>query len=238
MKSRPPTPSNAFSISALNKFATQKNIRPAKYNDFKGNSIIENFVITDEFDAAIGHIKAGQQILLITGQAGTGKSVFIQYLRSEIKKNCIVVAPTGVVVNIPNHEDYFSHTVQKETWECLKFMYDYDENKIKTETIGTYTQFPLTLAWAVTIHKSQGLTLDNVIIDLGSGAFASGQVYVALSRCRSIDNIRLKRPLLEKDVMINPVVTRFYAYLRTKPIEAGASAPSGVSPFIYIKGNK
>jgi len=77
-----------------------------------------------------------------------------------------------------------------------------------------------------------------VIIDLGSGAFASGQVYVALSRCRSIDNIRLKRPLLEKDVMINPVVTRFYAYLRTKPIEAGASAPSGVSPFIYIKGNK
>ena len=108
------------------------------------------------------------------------------------------ISDDSIVVNIPNHEDYFSHMVQKETWECLKFMYDYDENKIKTETIGTYTQFPLTLAWAVTIHKSQGLTLENVIIDLGSGAFASGQVYVALSRCRSIDNMLLKRPLLEK----------------------------------------
>jgi hypothetical protein len=64
-------------------------------------------------------------------------------------------------------------------------------------------------------HKSQGLTLDNVIIDLDSGVFASGQVYVALSRCCSIDNIRLKRPLLEKDILINPVISRFYAYLRT-----------------------
>jgi hypothetical protein len=147
------------------------------------------------------------------------------------------ISDDSIVVNIPNHEDYFSHTVRKETWECMKFMYDYDENKIKTETIGTYTQFPLTLAWAVTIHKSQGLTLENVIIDLGSGAFASGQVYVAMSRCRSIDNIRLKRPLLEKDIVINPVITRFYAYLRKKPIETGASAPLIKNPSncLYLK---
>jgi ATP-dependent DNA helicase PIF1 len=120
----------------------------------------------------------------------------------------------SILVGIPTQGENFIYSVEKTTWECLKFIYDYDENKIKTEVIGAYTQFPLTLAWAVTIHKSQGLTLDNVIIDLGSGAFASGQAYVAFSRCRSIDNIRLKRPLLEKDILISPVIRNFYSFLR------------------------
>ena len=124
----------------------------------------------------------------------------------------------SIVVSISVNENIVTYTVKKETWECLKFIYDYEKNKIKAETIGTYTQFPLTLAWAVTIHKSQGLTLDNVIIDLGTGAFASGQVYVALSRCRSIDNIRFKRPLREKDILINPIIKRFYGYLRNLKI--------------------
>jgi ATP-dependent exoDNAse (exonuclease V) alpha subunit len=125
------------------------------------------------------------------------------------------ISEDSIVVRSASHDGYCTYMVRRETWECLKFMYDYQENKIKTEVIGAYTQFPLTLAWAVTIHKSQGLTLDNVIIDLGFGAFASGQVYVALSRCRSINNIRLKRPLREKDILINPVVTKFHEYLRS-----------------------
>jgi len=118
MKSRPPTPSNAFSISALNKFATQKNIRPAKYNDFKGNSIIENFVITDEFDAAIGHIKAGQQILLITGRPVPANR-FLSNTCGPKSRKLHCCRPYGRCCKYPNHEDYFSHTVQKETWECL-----------------------------------------------------------------------------------------------------------------------
>lgn len=69
------------------------------------------------------------------------------------------------------------------------------------------------LAWAVTIHKSQGKTLDNVLVDLGSGAFASGQVYVALSRCRSIEGIRLARLIRKTDVKCDPMIKRFYLAL-------------------------
>ena len=69
------------------------------------------------------------------------------------------------------------------------------------------------LAWAVTIHKSQGKTLDNVLIDLGHGAFVSGQVYVALSRCRSIEVIKLARPLRPSDIRCDPTIRRFYLAL-------------------------
>ena len=82
--------------------------------------------------------------------------------------------------------------------------------KIKPAVIGSYEQIPLMLAWAVTIHKSQGKTLDKVRIDLSSGAFASGQVYVALSRCRSIQGISLQRPIELKDVRCDPEIKRFY----------------------------
>ena len=76
------------------------------------------------------------------------------------------------------------------TWETYKYAYDAEQDRIVARKVGQYTQYPLMLAWAVTIHKSQGKTLGNVLVDLGHGAFASGQVNVALSRCRSIDGIR------------------------------------------------
>jgi ATP-dependent exoDNAse (exonuclease V) alpha subunit len=100
--------------------------------------------------------------------------------------------------------------VNRDVWESIKYVYDETTCKIKAETIGTYTQFPLMLAWAITIHKSQGKTLNKVIIDLGNGAFAEGQVYVALSRCRSLEGIRLKRPLRVSDILVNEVVKEFY----------------------------
>jgi ATP-dependent exoDNAse (exonuclease V) alpha subunit len=82
--------------------------------------------------------------------------------------------------------------------------------KISPSIIGTYVQIPLMLAWGVTIHKSQGKTLEKVKVDLSSGAFASGQVYVALSRCTSIEGISLERPIEPKDVRCDPEIKRFY----------------------------
>ncbi|MBP9135944.1 MAG: ATP-binding domain-containing protein, partial [Chitinophagales bacterium] len=84
------------------------------------------------------------------------------------------------------------------------------EGRIKAETIGTFTQYPLKPAWAITIHKSQGLTFDKVIIDLGFGAFTAGQTYVALSRCRSLEGIILRRELRDEDIMVDPKVVEFY----------------------------
>lgn len=100
--------------------------------------------------------------------------------------------------------------VGEETWEKLRYTYDYASRRIEREVVGTYTQFPLTLGWAVTIHKSQGLTLDKVILDLGSGAFAEGQTYVALSRARTMDGLCLVRPISMHDVKVDPMVVGFY----------------------------
>jgi ATP-dependent DNA helicase PIF1 len=102
------------------------------------------------------------------------------------------------------------YDVQRITWETYKYAYDPVKDKIVAEKVGAYTQYPLMLAWAVTIHKSQGKTLDNVLVDLGNAAFASGQVYVALSRCRSMAGISLQRPIRKTDVKCDPVIKRFY----------------------------
>lgn len=93
------------------------------------------------------------------------------------------------------------HPVGQAVWESYRYRYDRPTDRIEAEVVGSYKQIPLMPAWAVTIHKSQGKTLDRVVVDLGRGAFAPGQVYVALSRCRSIDDIALVRPLRPRDIM-------------------------------------
>lgn len=102
------------------------------------------------------------------------------------------------------------HEVQRVKWESFKYEYDYTDDKIKPVTTGQYSQYPMMLAWAVTIHKSQGKTLERVRIDLGDGAFASGQVYVALSRCRSLSDISLARPIGQQEVTCDQRIKRFY----------------------------
>lgn len=104
-------------------------------------------------------------------------------------------------------------TVGPETWLKLKYIYDYATKKIQREIVGSYEQLPLTLGWAITIHKSQGLTLDKVVLDLGGGAFAEGQTYVALSRARSTDGMCLVRPISMRDVKVEPKVSDFYRRL-------------------------
>jgi len=100
--------------------------------------------------------------------------------------------------------------VPKVEWETYKYKYDGQSEEIIAEKIGMYTQYPLMLAWAVTIHKSQGKTLEKVMINLGTGAFDSGQTYVALSRCKTIENIKLAHPISPRDLINDPIIKRLF----------------------------
>jgi GTPase SAR1 family protein len=103
------------------------------------------------------------------------------------------------------------HTIEPAVWE--KSIYDYDRvnRSLESLVVGSFRQYPIKLAWAITIHKSQGKTFDNVIIDLGYGAFAHGQTYVALSRCTSYEGLHLKAPLKYTDIILDPRIRDFHA---------------------------
>jgi len=102
--------------------------------------------------------------------------------------------------------------LEKHTWENIQYYLDYDTKEIKQETVGTFTQFPVKLAWAFTVHKSQGLTFSKIFCDL-QRIFSHGQVYVALSRGTSLDGIVLKTPLHSKAIRVEKEVLQFYAQL-------------------------
>ncbi len=112
----------------------------------------------------------------------------------------------SIKVMLPNGE---VEEVRKETWENKRYYWDSANRKVKSETIGEFRQYPIKLAWAITIHKSQGLTFDKVILELEGGLFAHGQLYVALSRCRSLEGLVLREPVRPKDIIIDERVIRF-----------------------------
>ncbi len=101
------------------------------------------------------------------------------------------------------------HEVEPEVWSNIVYQYDEKTHRVIEKELGSFTQFPLKLAWALTIHKSQGLTFNNVVIDIGRGAFSSGQSYVALSRCTSLEGLVLKSSINQRDMFVNPSIVHF-----------------------------
>ena len=148
-------------------------------------------------------LKVGAKVMFIANDVGTerryynGKLGTVTHLADEE----ILVTCEGETEAIP---------VVRDTWSNVRYNVNKETNQIEEEELGSYTQYPLRLAWAITIHKSQGLTFDKVVIDAGS-AFASGQVYVALSRCRSLDGIVLTTAIQERSLAVDPNILAFSA---------------------------
>ena len=115
-------------------------------------------------------------------------------------------SPYALIVNTDDGKEVI---VEQAQWSNMRYTYNEKEHKIEEEELGTFTQFPIRLAWAITIHKSQGLTFQRATIDFGRGTFAGGQAYVALSRCTGLDGLRLSRPLQRSDVFVRPEILNF-----------------------------
>jgi len=151
------------------------------------------------------HLKAGAQVMLLNndpdGRWVNGTMAVVQD---------IMKGPPGQddVVHV-RLADGSVEEVERHAWELFHFTYDAEEKKIKAETAGTFMQYPLKLAWGVTIHKSQGKTFSRAVIDLGRRAFAAGQTYVALSRCTGLEGLSLARAVRPSDVMTDWRIVRY-----------------------------
>ncbi len=146
-------------------------------------------------------LKVGAQVMFVNNDPlglwvnGTlGKVTAIHDYEEEVE----VMTQDGMTVTVAPHQ-----------WQAYKHVYDADSKTLQKESAGTFTQFPLKLAWAITIHKSQGKTFAKAIVDFGNRAFAKGQVYVALSRCESLEGLSLKRAVRMSDILVDPKITHF-----------------------------
>ncbi|MBF0217489.1 MAG: AAA family ATPase [Candidatus Omnitrophica bacterium] len=171
-------------------------------------------------------VKVGAQVMLLNNDNearwvnGTiGKVVDI---RRDLNSSDIII------VEIPGNKTV---EIGRHKWELFRFKLNENSRDLESEVVGAFVQYPLKLAWAITIHKSQGKTFEKIILDTTSGIFATGQVYVALSRSRSLDGVILKKPLTRRDIRMNSEIVDFFKDFRAGRYESKGSLAGEIDIF-------
>lgn len=131
--------------------------------------------------------------------------------------------PDAITIKIEGNK----YKIEKENWNEVEYILNKETKEIEERIIAGFSQFPLQLSYAMTIHKSQGKTFDKITVDVGTGAFAHGQVYVALSRCRTLEGIILNNPIKNNDIIVDPRVIEFY---NTKTIPQSVNVAKPFQP--------
>jgi len=162
-------------------------------------------------------LKVGAQVMFLRNDVGQGDGP--RWVNGTI--GTVTKIDSNVYVDV----DGELHEVEPAIWEKFRYTWSPETKKLTKDVVAEFTQFPLRLAWAVTIHKSQGKTYDAAIIDLGTRAFTSGQTYVALSRITTLEGLYLTRPLRPSDITVDPDVERFMRDARpvTMPVAQAAA---------------
>lgn len=196
-----------LSITLSTRRDTVDFINEQELEKLPGETIVFNGEITGEFPATSLptplelELKPGAHIIFVKNDADR------RWVNGTLGIVSAIDEEEGLIGIVT--EDGQEHLVGQELWENVRYHYDEKEKKIVEEQIGTYVQYPIRLAWAITVHKSQGLTFNKVDIDFTGGVFAGGQTYVALSRCRSLEGITLKDPIRRNEIFVRQEVVNF-----------------------------
>ena len=208
-----PTDGNVLTIASTNRIVNT--INSEHLSALTGKLFSYEAVLSGDLKECIHYtnqtlrLKVGAQVMLLRNNWNNRKLIWANGTLAEVVK----LKEDEIWVSINKK----IHKVEPVTWDTRKHKYDEKSRNIITETVATFTQFPLSLAWAMTIHKAQGKTFRNVIVNFGRGAFAHGQAYVALSRCESLAGLYLVKPLQSRDIIVNPAVSAFMRTTDIKP---------------------